>query len=334
VRNGNEEERGEMTAESILSIKNLKTYFFTKKGIVRAVDDISFDVRKGEILCIVGESGSGKTVTALSILRLVESPGKIIEGKIILDGDKLLELSPQKMQDIRGNKISMVFQDPHSALNPIFTIGDQVSEAIRAHKSASKEEASIQATQLLELVGIPMAKERYHDYPHQFSGGMKQRVVIAMALACHPRVLIADEPATALDLTVQAQILDLFLELRARFEMSIIYITHDLCVVSEIADSIVVMYAGRIMEKGRSRDVLGNPVHPYTKGLMGCLPSEKGIIIPIPGTIPGLINPPAGCIFHPRCFNTMDICRMERPPMTKITDEHYVSCFLYGGVHG
>ncbi|HEX7574985.1 MAG TPA: ABC transporter ATP-binding protein [Candidatus Methanoperedens sp.] len=323
-----------MMAESILSIKNLKTYFFTKKGIVRAVDDISFDVRKGEILCIVGESGSGKTVTALSILRLVESPGKIIEGKMILEGDKLLELSPQKMQDVRGNKIAMVFQDPHSSLNPIFTIGDQVSEAIRAHKSASKEEASMQATQLLELVGIPMAKERYHDYPHQFSGGMKQRVVIAMALACHPRVLIADEPATALDLTVQAQILDLFLELRAKFEMSIIYITHDLGVVSEIADRIVVMYAGRIMEKGRSRDVLGNPVHPYTKGLMGCLPSEKGIIIPIPGTIPGLINPPVGCIFHPRCINVMDICRMERPPMTKITDEHYVSCFLYGGVNG
>jgi len=323
-----------MTSENILTIENLKTCFFTKKGIVRAVDDISFDVRKGEILCIVGESGSGKTVTALSILRLVESPGKIIEGKIILDGDKLLELSPQKMQDIRGNKISMVFQDPHSALNPIFTIGDQVSEAIRAHKSASKEEASIQATQLLELVGIPMAKERYHDYPHQFSGGMKQRVVIAMALACHPRVLIADEPATALDLTVQAQILDLFLELRARFEMSIIYITHDLCVVSEIADSIVVMYAGRIMEKGSNMDVLGDPMHPYTKGLMGCLPSEKGKIVPIPGTIPGLIKPPEGCVFHPRCVNVMDICRMERPPMTKITDEHYVSCFLYGGVHG
>jgi oligopeptide/dipeptide ABC transporter ATP-binding protein len=323
-----------MTAETILSIKNLKTYFFTKKGIVRSVDDISFDIRNGEILCIVGESGSGKTVTALSILRLVESPGKIIEGKMILEGDNLLELSPQKMQDVRGNKIAMVFQDPHSSLNPIFTIGDQVSEAIRAHKSASKEEASMQATQLLELVGIPMAKERYHDYPHQFSGGMKQRVVIAMALACHPRVLIADEPATALDLTVQAQILDLFLELRARFEMSIIYITHDLGVVSEIADRIVVMYAGRIMEKGRSRDVLGNPVHPYTKGLMGCLPLEKGIIIPIPGTIPGLINPPVGCIFHPRCVNVMDICRMERPPMTKITDEHYVSCFLYGGVNG
>ena len=323
-----------MTAESILSIENLKTYFFTKKGIVRAVDDISFDVRKGEILCIVGESGSGKTVTALSILRLVESPGKIIEGKVILDGDNLLELSPQKMQDVRGNKIGMVFQDPHSALNPIFTIGDQVSEAITAHKSCSKEEASMQATQLLELVGIPMAKERCNDYPHQFSGGMKQRVVIAMALACHPSVLIADEPATALDLIVQTQILDLFLELRSKFRMSIIYITHDLGVVSEIADSIVVMYAGRIMEKGRSRDVLGNPVHPYTKGLMGCLPSEKGIIIPIPGTIPGLINPLAGCIFHPRCVNVMDICRIERPPMTKITDEHYVSCFLYGGVNG
>ena len=323
-----------MTVESILSIENLKTYFFTKKGIVRAVDDISFELRKGELLCIVGESGSGKTVTALSILRLVESPGKIIAGKIILDGENVLELSPVKMQDIRGNKIALVFQDPHSALNPIFSIGDQVSEAITAHKSCNKGEASSQATQLLEQVGIPNAKERFHDYPHQFSGGMKQRVVIAMALACHPRVLIADEPATALDLTVQAQILDLFLELRAKFEMSIIYITHDIGVVSEIADSIVVMYAGRIMEKGGKEEILGDPLHPYTKGLMGCLPSEKGKIVPIPGTIPGLINPPIGCVFHPRCVNVMDICRMERPHMTKITNEHYVSCFLYGGVYG
>lgn len=323
-----------MTVESILSIENLKTYFFTKKGIVRAVDDISFDLGKSELLCIVGESGSGKTVTALSILRLVESPGKIIEGKMILDGENLLEMSPDKMQDVRGNKIALIFQDPHSALNPVFTIGDQVSEAISAHKSCSKGEASSQATKLLELVGIPMAKERYHDYPHQFSGGMKQRVVIAMALACHPRVLIADEPATALDLTVQAQILDLFLELRAKFEMSIIYITHDFGVVSEIADSIVVMYAGRIMEKGGKEEILRDPLHPYTKGLMGCLPSEKGKIVPIRGTIPGLINPPNGCVFHPRCINVMDICRMQRPLMTKITDEHYVSCFLYVGVYG
>jgi peptide/nickel transport system ATP-binding protein len=323
-----------MMSVSILSIKNLKTYFFTKKGIVRAVDDISFDLRKGELLCIVGESGSGKTVAALSILRLVESPGKIIEGRIILEGENLLEMSPEKMQDVRGNKIAMVFQDPHSALNPIFMIGDQVREAITAHERCNKEEASSRAVELLELVGIPMAKERYYDYPHQFSGGMKQRVVIAMALACHPRVLIADEPATALDLTVQAQIFDLLLELRSRFEMSIIYITHDLGVVSEIADGVVVIYAGRIMEKGSKSDVLGEPMHPYTKGLMGCLPSEKGKIVPIPGTIPGLIKPPEGCVFHQRCVNVMDICRMERPPMTKITDEHYVSCFLYGGVHG
>lgn len=317
---------------SILSVLDLKTYFFTKKGIVRAVDVISFDLRKGEILCIVGESGSGKTVTALSILRLVEDPGKIIEGQIILDGKNLLELSSQKMQDVRGNKISMVFQDPHSALNPIFTIGDQVSEAITAHERCNKEEASSRAAKFLELVGIPMAKERSHDYPHQFSGGMKQRVVIAMALACHPRVLIADEPATALDLTVQAQILDLFLELRSLFEMSIIYITHDLGVVSEIADSVVVMYAGRIMEKGSSRDILENPMHPYTKGLMGCLPCDNRKIVPIPGTIPGLIDPPQGCIFHPRCVHVMDICRKIRPMMTKIRDEHYMSCF--GGVHG
>lgn len=320
-----------MISGSILSIKDLKTYFLTKKGVVRAVDDISFDLRKGEILCIVGESGSGKTVTALSILRLVDSPGRIIQGKITLDGKNLLELSPKEMQDIRGNKISMVFQDPHSALNPIFTIGDQVTEAITVHKICKKEETSYRAIQLLELVGIPMAKERYHDYPHQFSGGMKQRVVIAIALACNPQVLIADEPATALDLTIQAQILDLFLGLRAKLKMSIIYITHDLAVVSEIADSVIVMYAGRIMEKGSKTEILRNPMHPYTKGLMGCLPSENGDIIPIPGTIPDMINPPMGCIFNPRCINVMGICRRERPRMIQITDEHFVSCFLFGG---
>ncbi|MFZ3169776.1 MAG: ABC transporter ATP-binding protein [Candidatus Methanoperedens sp.] len=316
--------------ESILSVENLKTYFFTKKGTVKAVDDISFDLRKGELLCIVGESGSGKTVTALSILRLIESPGKIIDGRIILNGRDLPGLSPGQMQDVRGNKIAMVFQDPHSSLNPIFTIGYQVDEAITAHKSVNENETTSKSIELLELVGIPMAKERYHNYPHQFSGGMKQRVVIAMALACHPEVLIADEPTTALDLTVQAQILDLFLELRNRFFMSIIYITHDLAVVSEIADSIVVMYAGRIVEKGSREDILSNPLHPYTKGLIRCLPCDHGEIVPIPGTIPNLINLPEGCVFHPRCNHAMEICRNKRPSLDLIKESHYISCFLYG----
>ena len=313
----------------VLSVNHLRTYFFTKYGTVQAVDDISFDVRKGDILCIVGESGSGKTVTALSILRLVDPPGRIIEGKVMLEGKDLMKLSTREIQDIRGNKISMIFQDPHSSLNPIFTVGDQISEAITAHRRITNKEADARALELLHLVGI--AKERFHEYPHQFSGGMKQRIMIAMALACGPEVLIADEPTTALDLTVQAQILDLFLELRNKFNMSIIYVTHDLGVVSEIADRIVVMYAGRIMEKGNREEILTNPRHPYTKGLMECLPSSRGKLASIPGTIPGLIEPPGGCIFHPRCGRVMDKCRLNRPLLLQIKDEHYVSCFLYGG---
>lgn len=316
--------------EPLLSVSNLKTYFFTKKGTVKAVDDISFDLRKGELLCIVGESGSGKTVTALSIMRLVENPGKIIDGRITLNGKELLGLPPGQMQDVRGNKIAMVFQDPHSSLDPIFTIGYQVAEAINAHKNLNEKETTMKAVELLDIVGIPMARERYHDYPHQFSGGMKQRVVIAMALSCNPEVLIADEPTTALDLTVQAQVLDLFFELRNKFFMSIIYITHDLAVVSEIADRIVVMYAGRIVEKGSRDDLMVNPLHPYTKGLIGCLPSNNGKIISIPGTIPDLIDLPEGCVFHPRCIHAIEICRKKSPSLNLVKEEHYVSCFLYG----
>ncbi len=317
----------------IMSVNSLKTYFFTKKGTVKAVDDISFDLKKSEILCIVGESGSGKTVTALSILRLVEPPGKIVDGRITLNGKNLLELSPAQMQEIRGNRLAMIFQDPHSSLNPIFTIGDQIMEALTAHKNITKKEAFARVIELLELVGIPAPEERFHEYPHQFSGGMKQRAVIAMALACAPDVLIADEPTTALDLTVQAQILDLFLELRAKFNMAIIYITHDLGVVSEIADHIIVMYAGRIIEKGCKEDILQEPRHPYTKGLLGCLPADKGKLVSIPGTICSLINPPEGCIFHPRCSAAANICRKIRPELIQIKNEHYVCCFKGGIQH-
>lgn len=311
-----------------LSVSNLRTYFFTRKGVVKAVDDISFDLRKGETLCIVGESGSGKTVTALSILRLVEQPGRTVGGKIMLKEKDLLQLSLHEMQNVRGNMISMIFQDPHSSLNPVFKVGDQISEAITAHKKISKYAADARSLELLNMVGIPMADERFHEYPHQFSGGMKQRVMIAIALACDPEILIADEPTTALDLTIQAQILDLFLNLRNKFNMSIIYVTHDLGVVSEIAGRIVVMYAGKIMEKGYKNDILMNPQHPYTKGLIECLPSDEGNMISIPGTIPDLITPPQGCIFHPRCSNLMDICRLSTPEMKHIKNEHYVSCFL------
>jgi len=297
-----------------------------------AVDDVSFDLLKGEILCIVGESGSGKTVTALSILRLIDHPGRITGGNIMFGKKNLLELTIRELQDIRGNRISMIFQDPHSSLNPVFTTGDQISEAITAHRSVSRKEADARAIELLELVGIPIPEERFHEYPHQFSGGMKQRATIAMALACAPDILIADEPTTALDLTIQAQMLDLFSELRKKFNMSIIYITHDLGVVSEIADHVAVMYAGRIMEKGCRDDILKNPKHPYTKGLIDCLPSEKGKPSSIPGTIPNLIDPPEGCIFHPRCRFAMEICRLRRPMPSKTNNEHYVSCFLYGDI--
>ncbi len=323
---GSENER-----KTLLSVSNLRTHFFTRKGVVKAVDDISFDLRKGETLCIVGESGSGKTVSALSILRLVEKPGRIVGGKIMLKEKDLLQLSHREMQDIRGNMISMIFQDPHSSLNPVFKVGDQISEAITAHKKISRYEADVRSLELLNIVGIPIAEERFHEYPHQFSGGMKQRVMIAMALACDPEILIADEPTTALDLTIQAQILDLFLNVRNKFNMSIIYITHDLGVVSEIADRIVVMYAGRIVEKGYKNDILMNPQHLYTKGLIGCLPSDDGKLTSIPGTIPGLITPPGGCLFHPRCSNVMDRCRLDPPELKLIINEHYVSCFLGGG---
>ncbi len=315
----------------ILSVRGLCTYFFTKNGIIKAVDDVSFDVHGGEILCIVGESGSGKTVTALSLLRLVEPPGRIVGGKIMFEGKGILDISVREMQELRGKKIAMIFQDPHSSLNPVVTIGDQIMEAVMAHKNPGKTKAKEKALELLKLVDIPEPGRRFHEYPHQFSGGMKQRTMIAMALSCEPSILIADEPTTALDLTIQAQILDLFIELRKKFNMAIIYITHDLDVVSELADRVIVMYAGRIMEKGRREHVLGKPLHPYTCGLIDCLPSESGRLVSIPGTIPGLINPPPGCIFHPRCSRATDICRTQRPELACIDEGHYVGCFLYGG---
>jgi oligopeptide transport system ATP-binding protein len=316
----------------VLSVSGLRTYFFTKRGTVKAVDDISFDLRKSQILCIVGESGSGKTVTALSLLRLLEYPGRIVDGKITFEGKNLLDMTLREMQDIRGNRISMIFQDPHSSLNPVFTIGDQIAEAVTAHKNMAKEEVKARILKLLRLVEIPEPQRRSHEYPHQFSGGMKQRVMIAMALACSPSILIADEPTTALDLTIQAQILDLFLKLREKFNMSIIYITHDLSVVSDLADRVAVMYAGRIIEKGNREEVLKNPLHPYTRGLIACLPSENEKLTSIPGTIPGLIDPPQGCVFHPRCARSMDICSDRRPGFIEVEDEHFVACFLYEGV--
>lgn len=317
-------------SSAVLSVRNLKTHFFTKKGVVKAVDDVSFDIEKGELLCIIGESGSGKTVSALSILRLIEKPGKVVNGSIFFHGNDLLEMTEKEMRSIRGNKISMIFQDATSSLNPVLNISDQITEALILHLKLNLKEAREKAIELLTSVGIPYPAERLDEYPHQFSGGMKQRVMIAMALSCSPEVLIADEPTTALDVTIQAQILDIFKELKNK--ISILYITHDLGVVSEIADRIIVMYAGKFLEKGDAREILSNPKHPYTQGLVNCMPSgkSKGKLASIPGSIPTLIDMPEGCVFHPRCSCAMEICRKEIPDETKISDKHTVRCHIYG----
>ncbi len=312
---------------NILRIRNLSTYFFTKKGTVKAVDDVSFDLGKGEILCIIGESGSGKTATALSVLRLIEKPGQIAGGSILFHGKDILKLPEKEMRSLRGNKISMIFQDASSSLNPVLRIGDQITEALTLHLKMNKKDAREKAIELLTSVGIPQARERFDEYPHQFSGGMKQRVMIAMALSCSPDVLIADEPTTALDVTIQAQILDIFKDLKNR--IPILYITHDLGVVSEIADRIIVMYAGKFLEKGDATEILSSPKHPYTQGLIDCMPSgkSKGRLISIPGSIPDLIDLPAGCVFASRCPYAMEICEKEMPDEIKISDTHFARCY-------
>ncbi len=318
------------TGNKVLSVSNLRTYFTTKKGEVKAVDDVSFELEKREILCIIGESGSGKTATALSILRLIEKPGKVISGSILFHEADILKLPEKEMRSIRGNKISMIFQDASSSLNPVMRIGNQITESLILHLKLNKKEARAKALELLTSVGIPQAEERFDEYPHQFSGGMKQRVMIAMALSCSPEVLIADEPTTALDVTIQAQILDIFKKLKNI--TSILYITHDIGVVSEIADRIIVMYAGKLLEKGDVKEVLSSPVHPYTRALINCLPSDKnkGKLAFIPGTIPSLIDLPEGCVFSPRCPDATETCKKKAPAEIKISDKHSVRCHLYG----
>ncbi len=318
---------------TVLEVRHLKTYFFTRSGVVRAVDDISFSLKKGESLCLVGESGCGKTATALSILRLIDSPpGRIIDGEIIYHGEDLLRCSAERLRQIRGNRIAMIFQDPQTSLNPVFTVGDQIAEQIKLHLKLKPKPAMERALHLMEEVGIPQARERMKDYPHQFSGGMKQRVMIAAALSCEPEILIADEPTTALDTTVKAQILDIFRDLKQKRNMSILFITHDLGTVAGIADRIVVMYGGRIAEAGTALDIFDQPKHPYTHGLINCLPSistRKDRLTPIPGMIPSLIDPPEGCIFNPRCERRMPICSQEKPREVLISGEHTVVCHLY-----
>jgi oligopeptide/dipeptide ABC transporter ATP-binding protein len=317
---------------TILEIKHLKTYFYTRYGAVRAVDDVSFGLRKGECLCLVGESGCGKTATALSVLRLIDSPpGKIVNGEILYRGEDLLNCASQRLRQIRGNRIAMIFQDPLSALNPVLTVGDQITEQIRLHLGLKPGAAREAAVRLMEQAGIPRAGERIKDYPHQFSGGMQQRVLIAAALSCDPEILIADEPTTALDTTIKAQILDIFQDLKKKRDMSILFITHDLGTVAGIADRIVVMYGGRVAEAGTTLDIFDHPRHPYTHGLLNCLPSvtaRRERLTPIPGTISSLIDPPDGCIFYPRCEHGMPVCTRERPAEVPVSGEHIVACYL------
>ena len=320
-------------SNKILEIGNLKTYFFTVRGAVKAVDDISFGLRGGENLCLVGESGCGKTATALSILRLIDSPpGRIVAGKILYHGEDLLKCSDEKMRQIRGNRIAMIFQDPQSSLNPVLTVGDQIMEQIKLHLRLNHKSAIERTVQLMEQAGIPQASERMKDYPHQFSGGMKQRVMIAAALSCDPEILIADEPTTALDTTIKAQILDIFRDLKQKRNMSILFITHDMGTVAGIADRIVVMYGGRVAEVGNVLDIFDQPKHPYTIGLLNCLPdisTRKDRLTPIPGMIPSLIDPPEGCNFSPRCQWRMPVCDQKRPEHFVISEGHLAACYLY-----
>ena len=319
--------------EALLEVKNLKVQFHTLEGVVQAVNGVSFVVEKGKTLGIVGESGCGKSVTVLSVMRLIpEPPGKISSGEVLFEGKDLLNLDKVAIQDIRGQKIAMIFQDPMTSLNPVLTIGKQISEAIIVHQNVSIDEAFKQTVNLLELVGIPQAEARYNDYPHQFSGGMRQRVMIAMGLSCNPDLLIADEPTTSLDVTIQAQIVELTKNLQSKFGMSVIWITHDLGVVAEIADRVIVMYAGYIVEEADVFKIFENPVHPYTLSLLKSLPRvdsrryERLAIIP--GSPPDCIQMPTGCPFMPRCGYAIERCGVENPQLVNVGDEHKAACWV------
>ncbi|MED3981556.1 ABC transporter ATP-binding protein [Priestia megaterium] len=318
--------------EKMIQIKDLHVQFSTYGGRVQAVRGVSFDLHKGETLAIVGESGCGKSVTSQSIMRLIPTPpGRITSGSILFKGQDLTKLSEKKMRDIRGADISMIFQDPMTALNPTLRVGEQIAENIMQHENISKEKAKEKAFEMLELVGIPNPKERLKQYPHEFSGGMRQRIVIAMALVCNPEVLIADEPTTALDVTIQAQILELFKDIQQKTDVSIILITHDLGVVAQVADRVAVMYAGKIVEIGTRRDIFYTPQHPYTKGLLRSVPRldlYESELVPIAGSPPDLFAPPSGCSFAPRCPYVMEVCDRMYPASTKLKESHQVHCWL------
>jgi oligopeptide transport system ATP-binding protein len=318
----------------LLEVRGLKTQFFTREGVVHAVDGISYSLDKGKTLGIVGESGCGKSVNALSIMRLIpDPPGKIVEGSILFEGKDLVTFSEREMQSIRGNEISMIFQDPMTSLNPVLRIGTQMTEGIRLHLGMDKKQAMERAVELLEAVGMPDARRRLRDYPHQFSGGMRQRVMIAMALSCEPKLLIADEPTTALDVTIQAQILALLEQLQERFGMSILLITHDLGVVAGVSDDVVVMYAGRIVEQADTEELFANPQHPYTQALLASIPrvddAARQRLANIPGLPPDLVEPPPGCAFNPRCRYRKD-CSKAGPGLVPYNSSgHMVSCWNY-----
>lgn len=318
-------------ARKLLSVRNLKTSFFTHVGEVKAVRGISFDVNEGEVLGIVGESGSGKSVTSLSIMGLLQYPGRVVDGEILLNGEDILTYSKNQMRRVRGKEIAMIFQDPMTSLNPVYTIGNQIIEMILEHEKMSRREARARAIEMLKLVGIPAAEKRIDSYPHEFSGGMRQRVMIALALSCNPKLLIADEPTTALDVTIQAQILNLIKKLNRQFGMTTMLITHDLGVVATVCDKVAVMYGGLIMEYGTADEIFYHPRHPYTMGLLGSIPhvdgGEKRRLIPIDGTPPDLINPPKGCPFSTRCKYCMNVCTREQPPYFA-EDKHRTMCWM------
>lgn len=324
------------TDKPLLEVKGLKTYFFTDDGVVKAVDGIDFNVYPGEVLGLVGESGCGKSVTSFSILRLVGNPGKIIDGEIWFEGRNLLTMNEDEMVEMRGDRISMIFQQPQSSLNPVFTTGSQIAEVMQVHEKMEKKQAWERAVELMKLVGIPDPASKANAYPHEMSGGQAQRIMIAMALALNPRLLIADEPTTALDVTIQAQILDLMRDLRTRLGTSVILITHDLGVIAEMADRVAVMYAGHIVEQSDVNELFDNPLHPYTKGLIGSIPvlgRMQDKLEVIPGNVPNLIDLPGGCRFADRCLlreeHKLQICNQVDPHLDEVARDHFVRCWLY-----
>ena len=322
-------------AKTLVEFKDVHTYFYTEAGTVKAVNGVSYKIKEGETVCVVGESGCGKSVTALSLMRLIAAPqGEIVKGNISFDGKDITSLSEEEIMSIRGNDISMIFQEPMTSLNPVFTVGNQIMESIMLHQKLDKKQARDKAIEMITLVGIPRAEAIVDSYPHELSGGMRQRIMIAMALSCNPKLLIADEPTTALDVTIQAQILDLMRDIKQKTQTSIMLITHDLGVVAEMADYVVVMYAGKVIEEGPVNDIFKNPLHPYTRGLLKSKPvinQETDRLYSIPGQVPNPIGMKDSCYFHERCEHCMEVCKTQIPTIKYYDEQHKISCFLYDG---